>query len=146
MPRWLAAALVVVSAAVALQEAASDARVRAAVAAESFSDLRTVARERAPRSFTGGVIDRAFALAEEQGHCQVDAVSPVRSAPQIAAAVLLLHGDADHETPPDHSQRFFAALQVSKRLIVVPGAGHNGSLRSEVWPEIERWIENAVRP
>src|SRR5262245_29604210 len=59
-------------AAVALQEAAGDPRVRAVIAAESFSDLRTVAIERAPRFFTRGTIDRAFALAEQQGHFQVD--------------------------------------------------------------------------
>jgi len=34
----------------------------------------------------------------------------------------------------------------SKRLILVPDAGHNGSLRADVWHEIERWIENAVTP
>jgi pimeloyl-ACP methyl ester carboxylesterase len=133
-------------AAVALQEAADDARVRAVVAAESFSDLRTVAIERAPRFFTRGAIDRAFAIAEEQGHFHVAEVSPAAAASRITAAVLLLHGDADHETPPDHSQRILAALSGPKRLIVVAGAGHNGSLRGEVWPEIEHWIENALRP
>jgi alpha-beta hydrolase superfamily lysophospholipase len=133
-------------AAVALQEAADDRRVRALVAAESFSDLRTVAIERAPRFFTRGVIDRAFALAEQQGHFQIDTVNPALSASRITAAVLLLHGDADRETPPDHSRRIFVALPGPKRLIVVPGAGHNGSLRSEVWPEIEGWIENALKP
>src|SRR5829696_3161237 len=44
-------------AAVALQEAADDPRVRAIVAAETFSDLRTVAIERAPRFFTKGTIE-----------------------------------------------------------------------------------------
>ena len=43
-------------------------------------------------------------------------------------------------------RRIFAALPGPRRLIMVPGAGHNGSLRSEVWPEIEHWIENAVKP
>ena len=39
-------------AAVALQEAARDARVTAVIAAETFSDLRTIATERAPFFFT----------------------------------------------------------------------------------------------
>src|SRR4051812_35203386 len=133
-------------AAVALQEAAGDSRVRAVVAAESFSDLRTVAIQRAPRFFTRGTIDRAFALAESRGHFQVDAVSPTLAAPRISAAVLLLHGDADHETPPDHSRRIFAALSGTRRLMMVAGAGHNGSLRAEVWADIEDWIESALRP
>jgi len=47
-------------AAVALQEAAQDPRVTAVVAAETFSDLRTVATERAPFFFTSSIIERAF--------------------------------------------------------------------------------------
>ena len=127
-------------AAVALQ-AADDPRVSAVVAAETFSDLRTVARERAPFVFTSGAIARAFQLAEQEGRFEVDAVSPLRAAAQITAPVLLIHGDADVDTPPDHSKRVFAALHGPKRLILVPGAGHNGSLRSNVWDEIDRWLD-----
>jgi hypothetical protein len=38
----------------------------------------------------------------------------------------------------------FDALSGRKRLILVPGAGHNGSLRPEVWKEVESWIEESV--
>jgi len=76
-------------AAVALQEAAQDPRVTAVVAAETFSDLRTVAAERAPFFFTAGVIARAIALAEQQGRFQIDAVSPVAAAAAIRQSVLL---------------------------------------------------------
>ena len=62
----------------------------------------------------------------------------------MTAAVLLIHGADDRETPPDHSQRIFAALPGVKRLIIVPGAGHNGSLRGDVWSEIDRWIDAAI--
>ena len=51
-------------AAVALQAAADDSRVTAVVAAEVFSDLRTVARERAPFFLTEEVIRKAISLAE----------------------------------------------------------------------------------
>ena len=61
-----------VGAAVALQEAADDRRVSAVVAAETFSDLRTVATVRAPAILTKGTIDRAFALAERQASFRVD--------------------------------------------------------------------------
>jgi pimeloyl-ACP methyl ester carboxylesterase len=132
-------------AAVALQEAADDPRVSAVVAAETFSDLRTVATERAPVFFTTGVIERAFALAESQAHFQADAVSPRKAAERLTAPVLLIHGADDVETPPAHSERVFAALRGPKRLIRVPGAGHNGSLRSDVWAQIERWIDEVLR-
>ncbi|HUE87873.1 MAG TPA: alpha/beta fold hydrolase [Vicinamibacterales bacterium] len=131
-------------AAVALQHAAEDARVSTVVAAETFSDLRTVAAERAPFFFTRALIARAFQIAERHGRFQIDAVSPVLAAAQITAPVLLIHGENDTDTSPDHSRRVFAALRGPKRLLIVPGAAHNGSLRSEVWDEVERWIDNVV--
>ena len=131
-------------AAVALQAAADDPRVRAIVAAETFSDLETVATERAPVFFTAGTIARAFAAAEKEARFQVDEVRPSRSAQRIVAPVLLIHGANDVETPPRHSERVYAALSGPKRLILVPGAGHNGSLQSEVWDQIERWLDELV--
>jgi dipeptidyl aminopeptidase/acylaminoacyl peptidase len=40
----------------------------------------------------------------------VDDVSPVRAAARITVPVLLIHGAADVETPPAHSERVRAAL------------------------------------
>lgn len=132
-------------AAVALQEAAGDSRVTAIVAAETFSDLRIVATERAPFFFTRGTIDRAFALAEAQAHFRVDEVSPARAAATIAVPVLLIHGAADVDTPPAHSERVRAALRGPSELILVPGAHHNESLNgAEIWKTIEAWIDRAI--
>jgi len=127
-----------------LQEAADDPGVTAIVAAETFSDLRTVATERAPFFFTSPTIDRAFRLAERQAGFEVDAVSPVTAARRITVPALLIHGAADVDTPAGHSQRVFDALAGPKRLILVPGAGHNESLRPAIWLEIEQWIEAAL--
>ena len=132
-------------AAVALQEGADDRRVAGIVAAETFSDLRTIAVERAPFFFSNGTIREAFKLAAAEGHFDVDAVSPQNAAVRITAPVLLVHGAADRETPPDHSRRVFSALHGSKRLMIVPGAAHNGSLRPEVWLEIENWIDRILQ-
>lgn len=131
-------------AAVALQEAAGDPRVSGVVAAETFSDLRTVAIERAPLFFTRGTIDRAFTLAESQARFRVDEVSPVRAAARIAVPVLLIHGAADTETLPAHSERVHAALEGPSQLILVPGARHNQSLGGgDIWTRIEKWIAAA---
>jgi pimeloyl-ACP methyl ester carboxylesterase len=127
-------------AAVALQTAADDDRISSVVAIETFSDLRTVARERAPFVLTSGMIARAFAEAETRGAFKVDDVSPVAAAARIRVPVLLVHGAADRHTKADHSRRVFDALAGPKRLIIVPNAGHNGSLNREVWAEIEKWI------
>jgi hypothetical protein len=130
--------------AVALQEAAHDPRVTTVVAAETFSDLRTVATERAPVYFTSGIIARAFRLAEQQGSFSVDDVSPVSAAADIRIPVLLIHGAEDVDTPPDHSRRVLAALKGQKRLILVPGAHHNESLTGGVWNEVERWVDGIL--
>jgi pimeloyl-ACP methyl ester carboxylesterase len=131
-------------AAVALQEAADDPRISAVVAAETFSDLRTVATERAPAILTNGTIDRAFALAQKQASFVVDDVHPQNAARRINVPVLLIHGAQDVETPSAHSERVYAALTGPKRLLLVPGAGHNGSLRADVWDQIGRWIDEVV--
>lgn len=131
-------------AAVALQHAATDPRVSAIVAAETFSDLRTVATERAPFFFSSSAIAGAFEIAEERARFVVDEVSPVAAARGIKVPVLLIHGEDDTETPPDHSRRVHDALPGSKRLVIVPGVGHNRSLHGPVWGEIEAWIESVV--
>jgi alpha-beta hydrolase superfamily lysophospholipase len=131
-------------AAVALQAAADDPRITAVVAAETFSDLRTVATERAPAFLTQATIDRAFALAENQARFVVTDVHPQNAARRINVPVLLIHGAQDVETPPAHSERVYTALNGPKRLILVPGAGHNGSLRADVWAQIDDWIDGVI--
>jgi len=119
-------------------------RVSAVVSAETFSDLRTIASERAPFFFTASTINKAFELAEKQGHFDVDAVSPQNAAARITVPVLLVHGGADTDTSPEHSRRVCAALHGPKRLIIVPGAVHNRSLRPEVWLAVENWIDEVL--
>jgi dipeptidyl aminopeptidase/acylaminoacyl peptidase len=75
----------------------------------------------------------------------VDEVSPRTAAARITVPVLLIHGAEDRETPPSHSERVLAALNGPKRFMLVPGAGHNASLRPEVWMEIEQWIDMMLK-
>jgi pimeloyl-ACP methyl ester carboxylesterase len=58
--------------------------------------------------------------------------------------VLLIHGSTDRDTPSDHSGRVFEALHGPKQLLLVPGAGHNQSLRGEVWQDIDGWVDRAL--
>ena len=132
-------------AAVALQAAAEDDRVAAVVAAEVFSDLSTIVRERAPFFVTGRTIERALALAERQASFRVSEVSPVAAAARITVPVLIIHGAMDRDTSPDHSRRVFEALRGPKRLILVPNARHNQALGgSDVWRQIEEWLASNV--
>lgn len=134
-------------AAVALQAAADDGRITGVVAVASFSDLTTVGHERAPWFASSSNVANAFAVAENEAHFQVDSVSPQAAATHIAIPVLLIHGRADRETPPAHSERIFTALRGPKRLILVPDRGHNDSLSpSFVWTAIDEWIDILIKP
>jgi len=89
-------------------------------------------------------IRRAFQLAESEARFTVESVSPEASARRIDVPVLLIHGSSDRETPPDHSRRVFEALRGPKQLILVPNAGHNQSLRGEVWQDIDAWLDRTL--
>jgi len=128
-------------AAVALQTAAEDNRVAVVVAVATFSDLRTVASERAPFFASKGNIEGALRIAEDLAKFKVDDVSPVLAAARIGIPVLVLHGEADKETSPAHSVRVHGALHGPKELILVPHAGHNDSINGNTWTAIDAWIE-----
>lgn len=130
-------------ASVALQAAENEPRILGIVAAESFSDLRTVVRDRTPPILSNDFLSRGFAIAEERGKFIADEVSPVMAAKHITASVLLIHGADDYETKPEHSQRIFTALNSPKEIIFVKGKGHSQSLdNDEIWQKIEQWVSN----
>jgi pimeloyl-ACP methyl ester carboxylesterase len=131
-------------AAVALQTAADDPRVAAVVAVSTFSDLRTVAFERAPFFASRSNKEDALRIAEAEAKFDVAEVSSERAAPRIKCPVLLVHGAEDRETPPEHSERVFAALPGPKRLILVSHAGHANPLDGPTWKEIDRWLDDVV--
>lgn len=128
-------------AAVALQAAAEDPRIRAVVAAAPFSDLRTIVGDRAPRLTSDEDVRASIRLAEQKAGFSVDDVSPVASAARIHVPVLLLHGTRDVAIRPEHSARILAALAGPKRRILVDGANHYDVLRYPViWEQITRWL------
>jgi uncharacterized protein len=127
--------------AVALQAAADDPRIVAVVAVAAFSDLETIARERAPWFASARQVRDALDIAQREGRFELGAVSPVRAAARIHVPVLLVHGEEDGETPVAHSERVFAALAGPRWLRIVPGAGHGDAL-ARVWAEVEAWISD----
>lgn len=126
-------------AAVALQTAAIEPRVRAVVAASTFSDLRSIATQRA-LYFPAWSLGPAFARAEQDGRFKVDDVSPVTAAAAIHVPVLLIHGAQDRDTAPVHSERVFAALPGPKRMITVDRASHNDVLTGATLAQIGDWL------
>ena len=125
---------------IALQAAAEDPRIALVVAVAPISDLRTAATERAPFFASRANIDEAFRLAEKQAAFRADEVNPAAAATRIHAPVLVIHGAADDETPPAHSERVYGALAGPKKLVLVPGAHHNDALTGEAWRQIDDWI------
>ncbi|HEX3903225.1 MAG TPA: alpha/beta fold hydrolase [Polyangia bacterium] len=125
---------------VALQAAAEDPRIALVVAVSTYSDLRTVASERAPFFASRGNIAEAFRIAEAEAAFRADEVSPAAAAAKIHAPVLVIHGADDHETPPAHSERVYRALAGPKKLVLVPGAHHNDALTADAWKQIDGWI------
>jgi uncharacterized protein len=133
-------------AAVALQAAAIDDRIAGVVAVATFSDLRTVAAERAPFFASWRNIEDAFRIAEREASFKVDDVNPQLAAASVRVPVFVIHGANDRETPPDHSRRVHAALRASAKLAIVPGAGHNDALTAAMWQEIDSWLDAVTRP
>jgi pimeloyl-ACP methyl ester carboxylesterase len=136
-------------AAVALQAAAEDHRIRAVVAASCYSDLRAALVERADdMPFVSR--DQAIAaigIAEAKASFRVDDVSPMKAAAHVDVPVLLVHGTRDTNTSPRHSERLLAALHGPKRLYLVDGASHTDILDSPtapVWREIGAFLDGVA--
>jgi pimeloyl-ACP methyl ester carboxylesterase len=127
-------------AAVALQTAAGTSDVAAVIAIATFSDLRTVGRERAPFFASKRNIADAFQLAEAEAKFRVDDASPLAAAPHIKVPALIIHGAKDHDTVPAHSQRVYDSLGGPKQIILVPGAGHDDALNGTVWRQMDEWL------
>ena len=128
-------------AAVALQTAAVEPRVRGVVAAASFADLRSVIADRTPCFVDDETRDAALLEAAAEGGFRVDDISVVRAAASITVPVLLVHGSDDTYIPMRHSLRIYEALTSPKRLLRLEGVGHTDVLQhDEAWAEIERFV------
>ncbi|MCA9668260.1 MAG: alpha/beta fold hydrolase, partial [Myxococcales bacterium] len=119
-------------AAVAVQLAGRDRRVRAAVAVAPFVSLREIAeaylRRLAPlvhHLVDAGDLDRAIAAAGVRGGFAPWRASPLRAIRFIRGELLLIHGRADAHIPFAHSQRLLAAAPKGRaRLLAIDGADH----------------------
>jgi len=126
-------------AAIALQSAAVDPRIRAVVAEASFSSLREVSYDYAGLDLSpllGRTLFRPasyFALrsAEEEGGFRAGDVSPSRAVAEVPFPVLLICGTSDKIIPCRHSEQIFRAAIGPKQLWIVPGAGHTGAFGTE---------------
>lgn len=126
-------------AAIALQSAAVDPRIREVVAEASFSNLLNVSYDYAGLDVSpllGETLFRPatyFALrsAEREGGFRVEDVSPERAVAERPFPVLLICGTRDRTIPCRHSEELYRAAIGPKQLWVVPGAGHTMAFGTE---------------
>lgn len=128
-------------AAVVLQAAPEDARVRAVCAGAPFSDLATVIREKAPGFVGADATAESVKAAEAAAGFKVEDISPERAAARTSVPVMLLHGSEDDYLPLQHSMRIYAALAGPKELVRLEGVKHVDILLHDAsWDAIERFL------
>ena len=132
-------------AAVALQTAAVEPRVRAVVAGASFADLTTVVDDHAPAILGKAGKAKAIEVAEREAHFHIADISPERAALHITVPTLLLHGSEDTYLPLRHSLRIYENLAGPKELVRLEGVDHIGVLLSDqAWTQIDRFVGHAL--
>lgn len=128
---------------VALLTAARDAQVRGVVA---FYPVTDVARWKATTN-NPDIPGYVTAICEPGG---TGPRSPLLRAGDIAADVLLVHGESDRRVPTEQSVLLHDARQAVGRrseLVIVPGAQHGFSLSEQatVRPLVDRFLETVLR-
>lgn len=119
-------------AAVAIDLAAIDARVRGVVAVSPFASLREVIRDYRRKylpSVFSALPDALFQHAVSSAAWLVgfdpDGWAPARRIAATPAPTLLIHGDADTQVPLRHSQALAHAAGGRARLLVLRGGTHD---------------------
>ena len=130
--------------AVSVMAAARDPRIRAVVDDCGFSDVAS-ATDTAFEHFIGlpafPFSPLSVTISEWRIGQSVSQSRPIDAVGQIGPRpLLIIHGLADEQVPPDHSERLFAAAGEPKELWLVPGAGHGLSKWELVPAEYERRV------
>lgn len=125
---------------IALQ-AATDPRVKGAVALAPFADLDLILRDVAGESLAS-ILPPAIDAAERTARFQVSAVSPRRAAASLHIPVLLFHGNADWLIDQKHSDLIARDGPPTLRYVRVEGGNHHAMvLYPQVWERIIDWLE-----
>jgi dipeptidyl aminopeptidase/acylaminoacyl peptidase len=118
-------------AAIAIQAAAIDPRIRAVVAEASFTDLRTITVDyqrriaKLPWHFLRNV---ALSRSQKVAGFKARDVSPLNDVKRLTTPILFIHGTEDELVSVEYSKRLFEAAAGPKDLLLIEGANHN-----DVW-------------
>src|SRR5262245_15795182 len=122
-------------AAIALQVAAQNCRIRAVWADSPFASLRRVAAEfvqrvtHLPSVVVNPVLRATIHVANYRGKFDVDLVDPLSLGARIKCPVYVAHGTADQLIAIEHSKNIYDALGGTKELWLVEGKRHARAAR-----------------
>jgi alpha-beta hydrolase superfamily lysophospholipase len=136
-------------AAVALQWAGVDSRVKAVIAVASFADLQTeMTHMFRAHGVTGLKAMLIASAAQAAGQFKIKDVSPIEAIHSIDTPILLAHGLSDDIIPVEESKRLFEAARGPVALQLVEGKHVN--IRQALGVEFLRrsvdWMDSYVRP
>jgi pimeloyl-ACP methyl ester carboxylesterase len=134
--------------AILLQSLARGADFRALVAESSYASFQEVAEDRVGkvigRIFAPILVREAMLYARLRYHVDLWDADSASAAAHSKVPILLIHGLADDETPPKHSQEI-AKANPAIQLWLVPGAVHTGAYSAapvEFENRVLAWFEH----
>jgi uncharacterized protein len=122
---------------VLLQSLNTEPRFRAVVADSPFATFREIADERLqqvshmPHFMVWPIMRLGFAYARLRYGFDLRQASPAEAIRSTHVPILLIHGTADTNIPPHHSEELHAANPETTRLWLVKGAEHVDSLGTD---------------
>ncbi len=129
-------------AAVAIQAAAIDKRIKAVVAEASFTDLRTISVDyqrrivKLPWHFLRNV---AMSRSQKIARFKARDVSPVSDVVNLSIPILFIHGVDDKLINYEYSKTLYHHAHEPKELLLVPGANH-----TDIWEIAGKSYENKI--
>lgn len=109
-------------------ELALEARSRAVVLENTFTEMRDVAKEHCLGLPVGLLMRNHFPTLDR-----------IR---RLGQPVFLFHGDNDRVIPVDHSRRLYEAANSPKRLLILPGQGHSDFPPVEFYAAVRAFLES----
>ena len=91
-------------------------------------------------------LETAGRRAEERAHFRSAEVSPRASVRALHVPLLLVHGVSDSKLSVEQSRRLLAAAgSADKKLVVLPGVGHDDLLgHNETWVVIDHFVDRVM--
>jgi fermentation-respiration switch protein FrsA (DUF1100 family) len=129
-------------AAVAIQAAAIDSRIKVVIAEASFADLRTISVDyqrrivKLPWHFLRNV---AMARSQKFAKFKARDVSPLVDVARLRVPILFIHGTDDSFIDFEYSKMLYHRARDPRELFLVPGANH-----TDIWEVAGRSYETKV--